>query len=136
MSRLISLSVAGSIAIHGMILIGRSKEALNVAHIAKITGTSRHHVAKVMQRLSKEGYLSSQRGPAGGFSLNKPPEKISFLDIYEAIEGKVIIPECMMDNEVCPFDKCIMNNILNDLSREFKNYLNKQLISDYINKTS
>ncbi len=136
MSKLVSLSVAGSIAIHGVILIGDSEGPLSVAQIADMTGTSRHHVAKVMQRLTKEGYILSQRGPAGGFILNKPAEKISFLDIYESIEGKVYIPECMMDNKTCPFEKCIMNNIMHKITREFRDYLNKQLVSDYIKKTS
>ena len=136
MSKLVSLSEAASIAIHGMILIAGAGESLSVTQIAEMTGTSKHHVAKVMQRLAKEGYISSQRGPSGGFTLIKLPEEISFLDIYEAIEGKIEIHDCPMDKKVCPFDKCIMDNVMNRMTREFKEYLNVQLISDYIKKTS
>ena len=132
MSRLVSLSEAASIAIHGIILIARTKIPLNVIHISELTGTSRHHVAKVMQRLAKEGYISSQRGPSGGFMLNKPADKISFLDIYEAIEGKLEIPSCPMDKKVCPFNKCIMDNIMTRMTVEFSQYLREQMVADYL----
>ena len=136
MSKLVSLSEAASIAIHGIILIAGAVESLSVTQIAEMTGTSRHHVAKVMQRLAKEGYISSQRGPSGGFTLNKAPDEISFLNLYEALEGKIEIPECPMEKEVCPFDKCIMNNVINKMTLEFKEYLNVQRISDYIKRIS
>ena len=132
MSRIVSLSEAASIGIHGIILIARSKISLNVIHISELTGTSRHHVAKVMQRLAKEGFISSQRGPAGGFKLNKPADTISFLDIFEAIEGKLEIPACPMDKKVCPFDKCIMDNVMMRMTIEFSQYLREQKIVDYL----
>jgi Rrf2 family protein len=131
MSKLVSMSEAASIAIHGVILIARAHESLNVQQIAELTGTSKHHVAKIMQRLVKEGYLSSLRGPAGGFRLVRPAEEISFLNLYESIEGKIEAPDCPMDKKICPFDKCIMNNISSRMTSEFRNYLSKQIIADY-----
>jgi len=89
MSKIVSLSEAASIALHGIILIARSENNLNVIKIAEETGNSKHHVAKVMQRLVKDGYIESQRGPSGGFVLKKDPKDISFLEIYETIEGKI-----------------------------------------------
>ena len=132
MSKIVSISEAASIAIHGIILIARSSVSLNVQQIADSTGTSKHHVAKIMQRLVKEGYLSSQRGPNGGFLLIKSAEKISFLNLYESIEGRIEISSCPMDKKVCPFDKCIMDNISNRMTIEFRDYLSKQMISDYL----
>jgi len=131
MSKIITLSEAASIAIHGIILIARSDKPLSVTEISEMTGTSKHHVAKVMQRLSKDGFISSLRGPSGGFSLNKPAEKISFLNIFEAIEGKLKIPVCPMNKKICPFEKCIFGNVMNKITEEFKQYLEKQLLSDY-----
>lgn len=132
MSKIVSLSEAASIAIHGTILIARSVVSLNVVHIADATGTSKHHVAKIMQRLVKESFISSQRGPSGGFMLNVAPENLTFLQIYEAIEGKIEVTKCPMEKKVCPFDKCIMNNITNRLTLEFRDYLGKQRVVDYL----
>ena len=132
MSKVISLSEAASIGIHGIILIAREQGSINVNKIAELTGTSRHHIAKVMQRLAKENFIASQRGPSGGFRLNKPAEEISFLDIYEAIEGKIESHKCPMDKQVCPFDKCIMNNVVSVMTDEFRDYLKNQMVSDYL----
>ena len=132
MSKIVSLSEAASIALHGLILIAREKEGLNVLKIAERTETSKHHVAKVMQRLVKAGYLYSQRGPSGGFAIKKKPEEINFLEIYEAIEGKIEVNSCPMEKQICAFDKCIMNNVTNNMTLEFKNYLISQTLDKYL----
>ncbi len=132
MSKIVALSEAASIALHGMILVARSNKSMNVLAIAERTNTSKHHVAKIMQRLVKAGYLSSQRGPSGGFVLRKNPEEINFLDLYEVIEGKIEIGGCPMDKQICPFDKCIMNNVTNKMTVEFRDYLGEQKLSDYL----
>ncbi|MEE4257907.1 MAG: Rrf2 family transcriptional regulator [Bacteroidales bacterium] len=132
MSRILSLSEAASIAIHGMILVAQSDKLVNVNHIAELTSSSRHHVAKVFQRLVKEGFINSNRGPSGGFSLKMDPPDISFLDIYEAIEGKIVITKCPLDKPICPFEKCIFENVIKDLTLDFRNYLEKQTLDKYL----
>ena len=132
MSKIVSLSEAASIALHGVILIAKAKSGMNVIQIADVTSSSKHHVAKVMQRLVKAGYLTSQRGPSGGFILRKKPNEISFLELYEIIEGVIEITTCPMDKHICPFDKCILDNVTNRLTEEFKNYLSSQTIDLYL----
>ena len=136
MSKIISLSEAASIGIQSMILITNSKDKINVAHISEITNSSRHHVAKVLQRLVKEGFLESNRGPSGGFQLKMAPEDISLLQIFEAIEGKIQEGTCLSDNPLCPFDKCLMGNIISRMTNEFRDYLSNQKLSSYIKTTN
>jgi Rrf2 family protein len=132
MSRIIALSEAASIAIHSLVLIARSEEMLNVVKISEATGSSKHHVAKVLQRLVKDGYLTSSRGPSGGFIMRKKPNEISLLNIYEAIEGKIEITDCPMEHPVCPFDRCIMGNIVKKLTAEFRDHLAKQTLEEFL----
>ncbi len=132
MSQIITISEAASIGLHGMVLIARSNEVINVAHIAEVIQSSRHHVAKIMQRLSKNGYISSNRGPNGGFVLRKKPEEITLLDIYEAIEGKFEIQTCPSDKAVCPFGKCLLGDLSFRLSLEMRDYLLKKTLNDYL----
>lgn len=132
MSRILSLSEAASIALHGIILIARSPVPLNVVSIADATQSSRHHVAKVMQRLVKENFLESHRGPSGGFSLRRDPAQITFLQVYEAIEGKIEIAHCPLDKPICPFGKCIMQNTTRIMTVEFQKYLEAQTLDNYI----
>lgn len=132
MSKIFSLSEAGSIAIHSMVLIAKSENKLNVIKIAERTGSSKHHVAKVLQRLVKDDFLTSNRGPHGGFKLKRPAEEIDLLEIYESIEGRIEITECPMDNMICPFDKCILGNVIGNMTQNFKDYLQSQKLSDYL----
>ena len=132
MSKIVSISEAASIAIHGIVLIAKSPVHLNATRIAELTGTSRHHVAKVMQRLVRSRLVTSLRGPAGGFSLSRSPESLTLLEVYEAIEGKIEIQKCPMGKQICPFDQCIMNNVMTKLSINFRDYLAQQKISDYL----
>ncbi|MCF8227837.1 MAG: Rrf2 family transcriptional regulator [Bacteroidales bacterium] len=133
MSKIVTLSEAASIALHGMILVAKSqKKMINVVKIAEATSSSKHHVAKVFQRLVKEGFIESHRGPTGGFTLKKSPKDITFLEIYEAIEGKIEIHECPMDKPICPFDKCIMNNITKKMTEDYRTYLESQTLDQYL----
>ncbi len=132
MAKIVTLSEAASIGLHGMILIAQGDKPVNVQNIAESTSSSRHHVAKVMQRLVKDDFLYSQRGPNGGFTLKKTPTDINLLDIYESIEGKIEITKCPLDKPICPFGKCILNNIAQKLTLEFKDYLISQTLDLYL----
>ncbi|MFA8298954.1 MAG: Rrf2 family transcriptional regulator [Hyphomicrobiales bacterium] len=132
MAKIFTLSEAASIALHGMILVARSQEMMNVAHIAEATSSSKHHVAKVFQRLVKENLVSSLRGPSGGFFLKKEPNEITLLQIYEAIEGKIEVHACPLDKQVCPFDKCIMNNVTSRMTMEYRDYMKGQSLDMYL----
>jgi Rrf2 family protein len=132
MGKIITLTEASSIALHGMIIVARSKRIVNVQEIAELTLTSRHHVAKIFQRLVKAGYLTSQRGPTGGFILKKKPKEINFLELYEAIEGELEILKCPLDKKICNFDRCIMNNVTFKMAQEFHDYLESQTLDMYV----
>jgi Rrf2 family protein len=132
MAKLFSLSEAATISIHAMILIGRSDIQLNVQQIAERTEASKHHLAKVLQRLTKAGFISSTRGPNGGFVLKKTAEEITMLDIYEAIEGKIDVSSCSLKHQICPKDKCIVNNLVNKVTVDFVNYFKNQTLKNYL----
>ena len=132
MARVIQISEAASLAVHSMVLIASSKTQINVNKIAELTGASRNHLAKVMQRLVKDGMVKSTRGPAGGFVLKKKPEKITLLDIYESIEGPVDLAGCPLDRPICAFGKCLMGGIIKDLTREFMKYFKSNTLADFL----
>ncbi|MBN2744369.1 BadM/Rrf2 family transcriptional regulator [Breznakibacter xylanolyticus] len=132
MSNILSLSEAATIGLHSMVLIAQSTEKLNAGQIADRIGSSKHHVAKIMQRLAKENFITSNRGPLGGFILKKKPEEISLLDVFEAIEGKISEHECPGNKEECPFGNCILGSVSHRLTQDFLHYLKSQTLSKYI----
>lgn len=132
MANIVHLSEAASIGLHALIIIAKGEGMVNVQHIAEVTGSSKHHVAKVMQRLTKEKMVISSRGPNGGFLLNRRPNEISLLEIFEAIEGKMDIPTCPADHQICPFEKCLLDNVTQRMTVQFKEYIQNQTIEDYL----
>lgn len=133
MAHVINFSEAAFIALHGMVLVAKSEnEQVNVLEISGKLNSSKHHVAKVMQRMVKEGYLYSHRGPTGGFSMKKKPGEITLLELYESIEGKIEIGDCPMDHPICAFDKCIFNNVTKKMTEEFVEYMGGQTLASYL----
>ncbi len=131
MSRIFSLSEAASIALHSMVLIARAPNGINVVKITEVTGFSKNHVAKVLQRLVKADMLRSVRGPSGGFYLKKRADEISFLQIYETIEGEMEDTDCPLSYAICNFDGCIMGTIINEMTAEFRKYLQNNTLENF-----
>ena len=119
MPKIVTLSDAASIGIHSIVIIAKTKNYINVQNLAKITNDSKHHVAKVMHILVRNGFITSVRGPKGGFKLNKHPEEISLLDVYESIEGKLEQTHCPAGKAACPFTACLLQNITNEMTMQF-----------------
>jgi Rrf2 family iron-sulfur cluster assembly transcriptional regulator len=58
-------------------------------------------LAKILQQLAKQKILRSSKGPHGGFSLLKDPEKITLIDIVHSIDGYDTFTGCIMHNGSC-----------------------------------
>jgi len=134
MSKVVHISEAASLAVHSMALIASSEEMLNVNNIADLTKSSRNHLAKVMQILVKNDYLSSTRGPKGGFILKKEAASVFLLQIYELIEGPIERQHCGIYEDKCPFETCVFGNFADRFSEEFIQYLKTTRLSDIIRK--
>ena len=130
MSRLVNISEAASLAIHSLALIASSKVRLNAKKIAEILHVSQNHLAKILQVLAKNEYLTSNRGPGGGFILKKKADEVSMLEVYQLIEGNVECQFCGITENTCPFITCIFGGKPDKLTNEFVDYLTKTKISD------
>ena len=90
MSKIINISEAASIAIHSTVAIAKSKNKLNANELAQMINVSKNHLSAVMQVLTKNGLIASERGPKGGFFLKKNAIEISniknkYTKIYNSI---------------------------------------------------
>ena len=69
-------------------------------------------LAKIISQLSVAGLLHTSRGARGGVSLARDPNEISLLDVVEAIDGPILLNECVSDSGSCDFsDDCPMRPI-------------------------
>lgn len=132
MSRIFQLSEAVSLGLHSMVIIAKTDELTNANKIADSTGASKNHLAKVLQRLVKANFLKSYRGPSGGFILKRAPKDISILDIFEAIEGPIDTTGCPLDRPLCPFNSCMLDDMVTNVSEDFKKFFKKRTLKDYL----
>ena len=64
-------------------------------------------MAKVLQRLAKQGLLASNQGTHGGYLLGRPAADISVADVIQAIDGPVMVTACTDVDETCEqYSKC------------------------------
>lgn len=64
-------------------------------------GTSHGFLGQAMTPLVRAGWVSSTRGPLGGYRL-RPAAQPSILEVIEAIEGPTDTGACVLDaDEVC-----------------------------------
>ena len=122
MSEFFSLSEAASLAIHGMGLLAMG-DRMSAREMASILDVSEAHLAKVFQRLSRSGLVTSTRGPGGGFDLALPPGEISLFEIYAAIEGEPEGEHCLFRKDQCPFGRCIFGLLPGKIIEEFTCHL-------------
>lgn len=121
--RLINLSEASYIGFHALSMLVINGDKMSIKELAHKTDSSEFHLSKIMQRLAKDGLVKSTRGPEGGFILAKDPEKISLLEIYESIEGRIDSNPCAYGKQNCAFDICLFKGVLNDLNDRFFKFL-------------
>ena len=123
MADILKISDATALALHSMAHLALDPEGQSTTtEIAEVFEASRHHLAKVHQRLTKEGLIQSRRGPAGGVALAKDPSQITLLEIYEAMEGSMLCNPCLFGKDVCPRDNCMLASLLPRLALQIRDY--------------
>ena len=86
-----------------MYIVTKTKDGskAGIKDIARHTDTPEPFVAKILQTLSKEGIVSSIKGPNGGFYIDPRQKEISLMDIVKAIDGKDLFTSCGLGIKNC-----------------------------------
>jgi len=81
-------------------------------------------LAKIISQLSIAGLLHTSRGARGGVSLAREAKEISLLDVVEAIDGPILLNECVGDPDGCQFtEDCAMHPIWKEAQETLVNRL-------------
>lgn len=89
-------------------------------------------LAKIFQRLARQGVLVSQRGPGGGYALARDPAAIRLLDIVLAVEDFPSGPRaCLLEPRVCGVDgPCAIHAAVRRADRALLEALKKTTLAD------
>jgi Rrf2 family protein len=75
---------------------------VSTAQIARDQKIPPSFLAKIASQLSAAGVLRATRGAHGGIALARLADEISLLEIVEAIDGPILLNECVLDPTTCP----------------------------------
>jgi len=124
-------------------LLGQEKPA-QVKEIASRQAIPERFLEQVMASLKKAGIIESIRGAQGGYRLAKPIEQITLTNIIEAIEGPMLVMECL--SEDIEHNKCnkssgvcsvrdVWKGVQSSLSQALDSITLAKLIKNYRNQT-
>ena len=91
-------------------LAGHSEATLSTPEIARRTMVPAGYLSKILQALARAGLVASTPGRAGGFILTRPANRISVLDVINAVGQLPRIERCPLGKEaheqhLCPLHK-------------------------------
>jgi Rrf2 family protein len=66
-----------------------AEKSLTIPELSKAEGITVHNTAKLLRLLRLGGFLESERGQAGGYSLSKPPEQIIVAAVLNSLGGRL-----------------------------------------------
>ncbi|TFG85409.1 MAG: Rrf2 family transcriptional regulator, partial [Spirochaetales bacterium] len=125
------LSDAALISVHALAgLAAEPGRLVQGKALASAIGASENHLAKVMQRLVKTGFVRSVKGPSGGFALAIQARDITFRAAIEAVDGPLSGDFCPFSTDHCNPANCIFGHAISTHAGELVRYLEKRTIGD------
>ncbi len=109
--------------LHVMIHMGHHGGAMTSDMIARMLDANPVVIRRTMAGLREQGYVRSEKGHGGGWTLTKPLEELTLLDIYRAVgEPSVFALGPAYDMPGCPIEQAV-NETLKDVFAEAEELL-------------
>jgi Rrf2 family protein len=88
----------GLIALRHLANVRRSASAKDIAETYRIPLPL---LSKVLQKLARNGLLTSEHGTNGGYRLTRDPHEITALEVIRTIDGPIILTHCFTEHGEC-----------------------------------
>ena len=110
----------------------RHPNKVTIDEVANAYGISRNHLIKVINELGRAGFLVTQRGRSGGFTLARPADRIFVSDVVKFGEEGQPLVECFDPerNKCVITPACKMKGMIAEAKRAFFDVLAKYTIAD------
>jgi Rrf2 family protein len=128
------LSLSCKASIKAVIFLGSNAESgykSGIREVATFINENEHTVAKLLQKLVKEGIIKSMKGPRGGFYITSRQKQQPIIKIVEAIDGKDVFQQCGLGLSKCSeTHPCPIHDDFKPVRDLFKNLCEAKKISD------
>ncbi len=123
-------------ALQALVELSRFDKPVDVNKISELTELPKPFLAKLLQNLSKHGFIKSYKGIHGGFVLAKKPEDIKIVDVFKVLEDKnSLVFYCSSDKNDCTRDRsdvCSLWPFFAKIENEVSHILDKYTLADVI----
>ena len=104
---------------------------VTIEETSRTYGISRAHLMKVVNILTRSGYIKAVRGRSGGFTLAIAAEHINLGAVVRATESDFALVECFAAGNKCVITShCGLPNVLNEALRAFVGVLDSYTLAD------
>ncbi len=131
MANFVRVSEGTTLALHTLMLLAkRPGEVVSTRELASFLKASFDHLTKVMQKLTKSGFVDASRGPSGGFSLKRQAKEITLLEVFLALEGALKKDECLLAKPFCISKGCALGKAVCDIEQKIAKFFEETTLAD------
>lgn len=104
-----------------------------IREVSDAYGISRAHLMKVVNLLTREGFVLAQRGPTGGLTLAMPAAQIRLGDVIRKTEEDLGLVECFRPDNACVLTPaCLLAPTLAKALQAFLAELDSKTVADLV----
>lgn len=128
------LSKSSKYAIRAVLYLSinsNENKKLSPIEIAESIDIPAPFIAKILQKLTKRGLITSVKGRGGGFYLTEKNKKNSIISIVDSIDGVDKFQECMLGLPICSdLNPCPIHNTISILRKNIVEHLTYKTIDE------
>lgn len=110
-------------------------ETVMLEEISREEESPASFLGKIFQSLARAGLVRSVRGSGGGFTLAKPADQITLLEVFEAIEGKLALQRCQQTVPGCERQEgCALCGVFEEAQDQVREVFERTTIADLLKK--
>ena len=116
-----------------MYAAAQRERLITIEETAQIYDISRNHLMKVVNVLTRAGYLKAVRGRTGGFTLARRPDRIRIGAVLRLTEPDFALVECFSaDNHCLIAPTCRLRGVLSEALAAFVAVLDRHTLGDLL----
>lgn len=106
-----------------------------IPEIAKEVETPQFYMAKILQRLVKQGLVQSSKGRGGGFYFDKAKPELSLKEVIQFTEGNELFTSCAFGlNKCSDINPCPMHERYANIRESISQMVTEESIQSFADK--
>lgn len=120
-------------AVMYLCLNAKDDHCFKVKDISSAIGSPEYYTSKVLQSLVRQKIIFSNKGPSGGFYIDKTSKSVKLYDLVIAVEGSGFFDKCLLGlNKCTEKNPCPLHLFFTEHRNALKQLFLKKSVSDIL----